>query len=133
MEGNTFKKKIKKRGGNENRTPGKPANSRNVFALIEEKLKMSNILGDGIPVRLVPPFLYAAFIALIYIWSNHKAESTIREIEELQQEVEDLRADVTTLEAEYMFSSKQSEVARKIKVLNIYEIEEPPKKIIKDK
>lgn len=132
MEGNTFKKKIKG-GVNESRRSGKPGDSKNLFAFIEKKLKMSEWLGEGIPVKLVPPFLYAALLALIYIWSNHKAESTIREIEKLQQEVEDLRADVTTLEAEYMFSSKQSEVAKKIKVLNIYEIEEPPIKIIRDK
>jgi len=132
MEGNTFKKKIK-RGSNEGRRSGKSGNSKNLFAIIEQKLKMSEWFGEGIPVKLVPPFLYAAFLALVYIWSNHKAESTIREIEKLQQEVEDLRADVTTLEAEYMFSSKQSEVAKKIKVLNIYEIEEPPIKIVRDK
>ncbi|MBD8490202.1 hypothetical protein IFO69_15715 [Echinicola sp. CAU 1574] len=132
MEGNTFKKKIK-RGSNESRNSGNAGNGKNLFSFIDQKLKISDWLGEGIPVRLVPPFFYAAFLALVYIWSNHKAESTIREIEKLQQEVEDLRADVTTLEAEYMFSSKQSEVAKKIKVLNIYEIEEPPIKIIRDK
>lgn len=132
MEGNTFKKRIKKGVANESRSSN-PGNSKNIFALIEQKLKASELFGEGIPVNLVPPFLYAALLALVYIWSNHKAESTIREIEKLQQEVEDLRADVTTLEAEYMFSSKQSEVAKKIKVLNIYEIEEPPIKIIRDR
>lgn len=80
-------------------------------------------------MKLVPPLLYAAFLALIYIWSNHKAENTIRRIEIVQQEVEDLRADVTTLEAEYMYSRKQSEVAKKIKPLGLYEIEKPPFKI----
>ncbi|WP_215224530.1 FtsL-like putative cell division protein [Echinicola shivajiensis] len=132
MEGNSFKKKIK-RGANESRRSGNSGGGNNLFSFIDKKFKISDWLGEGIPVRLVPPFLYAAFMALIYIWSNHKAESTIREIEKLQQEVEDLRADVTTLEAEYMFSSKQSEVAKKIEVLNIYEIEEPPQKIIVDK
>jgi hypothetical protein len=83
-------------------------------------------LGDGIPVKFVPPFLFAALLALIYIWSNHRADNMIREIEVLQQEVEDLRADVTTLEAEYMLGSKQSEVAKKIAPLGIVELEEPP-------
>jgi hypothetical protein len=44
----------------------------------------------------------------------------------MQQEVEDLRADVTTLEAEYMLSSKQSEVAKKIAPIGIVELEQPP-------
>lgn len=119
MSQNTFKKKIKQ--GSSPQGKGK-----NIFTLIEEKLNVTGILGEGIPVRLVPPILYAAFLALIYIWSNHRAENMIRKIEVVQQEVEDLRADVTTLEAEYMLSSKQSEVARKIAPLGIVEIEEPP-------
>lgn len=80
-------------------------------------------------MKFVPPFLYVAFLALIYIWSNHRAENLIRKIEVMQREVEDLRADVTTLEAEYMLSSKQSEVAKKIAPLGIVEISEPPVKI----
>lgn len=128
MAGNTFKKKVK---GNPNRP--RSGEGKNLFSFIDKRVKISEWLGEGIPVKLVPPFLYAAFLALVYIWSNHKAENTIRQIEKLQQEVEDLRADVTTLEAEYMYSSKQSEVAKKIKVLNIYEIEEPPIKIKKEK
>ncbi|MFC4872739.1 FtsL-like putative cell division protein [Negadavirga shengliensis] len=102
----------------------------NPFAFLERTLDVSGLLGEGIPLKLVPPFLYAAFLALIYIWSNHKAENTIRKIDILQQEVEDLRADVTTLEAEYMYASKQSEVAKKIAPLGIMEIDEPPQKII---
>lgn len=102
----------------------------NPFAWFEEKFPISNWLGDGVPVKLIPPLLYAAFLALVYIWSNHRAENTIRKIERVQQEVEDIRADVTTLEAAYMYSSKQSEVAKKAMPLGIYEIAEPPNKIV---
>lgn len=80
-------------------------------------------------MHFAPPFLFAALLALIYIWSNHRAENMIRKIEVAQQQVEDIRADVTTLEAEFMLSSKQSEVARKIAPLGIVEIDEPPMKI----
>ncbi len=122
MSQNTFKKKIKK--GSSSKGSGK-----NIFSLIEERLNVTGILGEGVPVHFAPPFLYAAMLALIYIWSNHRAENMIRKIEITQQEVEDIRADVTTLEAEYMLSSKQSEVARKIAPLGIVEIDEPPMKI----
>lgn len=100
--------------------------------MIEEKLNVTGILGEGVPVQFAPPFFFAAFLALIYIWSNHRADNMIRKIEKLQQEVEDVRADVTTLEAEFMLSSKQSEVAKKIAPLGIVEIDEPPIKIIVD-
>lgn len=127
MGNNTFKQRAKSSGGAKN--PGRF----NLFALLERKLAMTGLFGDGIPVHLVPPFLYAAFLALIYIWSNHQADNTIRKIESLQQEVEDIRADVTTLEAAYMFAGKQSEVAKKIAPLGIEEIDEPPFKIIVEK
>ncbi|WP_194776538.1 FtsL-like putative cell division protein [Pararhodonellum marinum] len=123
MSTNTFKKKIKQKEKSSSKKGWNP------FVWIEEKLKVSELLGEGIPVNLVPPFLYAACLALMYIWSNHRAENTIRKIEKVQQEVEDLRADVTTLEAEYMLSSKQSEVARKIEPLGLFEIDQPPIKI----
>ncbi len=122
MNQNTFKKKIKKGSSQKGK-------SKNIFTLIEEKLNVTGWLGEGIPVKFVPPFLYVAFLALVYIWSNHRADNMIRNIEKVQQEVEDIRADVTTLEAEYMLSSKQSEVAKKIEPLGIYELEEPPIKI----
>lgn len=123
MAQNSFKNKIKA-------VEPKAKRGVNIFAWIEDKLKISEFLGEGVPVKLVPPIFYAAFLALIYIWSNHRAENTIRKIEKIQQEVEDIRADVTTLEAEYMYSSKQSEVAKKVIPLGIREIDEPPLKII---
>lgn len=123
MSQNTFKKKIQE--GTSQKGGGK-----SIFSLIEEKLNVTGVLGEGIPVQYAPPILYVAFVALIYIWSNHRAENMIRKIEKTQQEVEDIRADVTTLEAEYMLSSKQSEVAKKTAALGIFEIKEPPVKII---
>ncbi|RZS94686.1 FtsL-like putative cell division protein [Cecembia calidifontis] len=122
MRENTFRKKMQQGTSSK-------GSRKNIFTLIEEKLNVTGILGEGIPVKFVPPFLYVALLALIYIWSNHRAENLIRKIEVMQREVEDLRADVTTLEAEYMLSSKQSEVAKKIAPLGIVEISEPPVKI----
>jgi len=126
MTQNTFKKRITK--GTSPKGKGK-----NIFTLIEEKLNVTGILGEGIPVKFVPPFLYVALLAMIYIWSNHRADNLIRSIEKTQQEVEDLRADVTTLEAEYMLRSKQSEVAKRIGPLGLFELEEPPFKIVVEK
>ncbi|MCE7056966.1 hypothetical protein LZF95_19960 [Algoriphagus sp. AGSA1] len=123
MSTNTFRKKIK----SGNRPKGGPRKS--VFTWIEEKLDITGLLGEGVPVQLVPPVGFVALLALIYIWSNHRAENMVRKIDKVQQEVEDLRADVTTLEAEYMLSSMQSEVAKKVAALEIYELNQPPIKI----
>lgn len=123
MSQNVFKKKLKAR----NAPKGDPGKT--IFTWIEEKLDIKGILGEGVPVQLVPPVGFLVLLALIYIYSNHRAESMTRKIEKAQQEVEDLRADVTTLEAEYMQSSMQSEVAKRVAKLEIYELNQPPIKI----
>ncbi|MFN3998084.1 FtsL-like putative cell division protein [Algoriphagus sp.] len=127
MSQNTFKKKLKVG----NAPKGGPRKT--LFTWMEEKFDVKGILGEGVPVQLVPPVGFLVLLALIYIFSNHRAESMVRKIEKAQQEVEDLRADVTTLEAEYMQSSMQSEVAKRVAKLDIYELNQPPIKIVVEK
>jgi hypothetical protein len=96
---------------------------------MERKFDVTRILGEGVPVQLVPPVGFVALLALLYIYSNLRAESMIRKIDKAKQEVADLRADVTTLEAEYMKSGMQSEVSKRVAALEIYELNQPPVKI----
>ncbi len=123
MSQNTFRKKLK--AGNTSNTGSR----KSIFAWIEEKLDVTGILGEGVPVQFVPPIGFITLLALIYIWGNHRAENMVRKIEKAQQEVEDLRADVTTLEAEYMLSSMQSEVAKRVAAQGLEELNQPPIKI----
>lgn len=123
MSQNTFKSKLKadsriKRGSR-----------KTIFTWIEEKWDVTGILGEGVPVQLVPPVGFVALIALIYIWGNHRAENMVRKIEKAQQELGDLRADVTTLESEIMLSSMQSEVAKRVEAQGLFELNQPPIKI----
>jgi hypothetical protein len=124
MSQNTFRKKLNKGNATKSSSPGK-----SIFTWIEEKLDVTGILGEGVPVQFVPPIGFVALLALIYIWGNHRAENMVRKIEKAQQEVEDLRADVTTLEAEVMLSSMQSEVAKRVASQGIEELNHPPIKI----
>ncbi|MCS5490602.1 FtsL-like putative cell division protein [Algoriphagus limi] len=124
MSQNTFRKKLKSGNRSKSTRSGKT-----IFSWMEEKLNVTRILGEGVPVQLVPPVGFVVLLALIYIWSNHRAENMVRKIEKVQQEVEDIRADVTTLEAEYMLSSMQSELAKKVANKGIIELKEPPVKI----
>jgi len=88
MSQNTFRKKLT--SGNTSKTGSR----KSIFTWIEEKLDVTGILGEGVPVQLVPPIGFITLLALIYIWGNHRAENMVRKIEKAQQEVEDLRADV---------------------------------------
>ena len=79
MSQNTFKRKLK--AGN---TP-KGGPRKTIFTWMEEKLDVTGILGEGVPVQLVPPVGFLVLLALIYIYSNLRAENKIREIEKAKQ------------------------------------------------
>lgn len=114
------------------RIPGK-SNTRSeggIFTLLEKLLRIDESLAEVIHIRFLPQIVFVSVLTVIYIGSRHTAEKKIRAISTLETEVEDLRADFTTLKHDYMFSSKQSELAKKAAPLGLQEPKEPPFKII---
>ena len=101
-----------------------------VFAGIEKKLRLESYFEEGFPVHYIPKIVFVMVLGLLYIGNTHYAEKTVRRINNMQAEVEDLRADYTTMKAELMFSSKQSEVARKVKQFDLQESLTPPYKVV---
>lgn len=101
------------------------------FGFMANKLRLEGI-ESGFPVRYLPKALFVVLLGIFYVWNSHYSERATRTIDKLEDEVEDLRADVTTLEADYMYSSKESEVAKGIKPLGLQESKEPPIKIVVD-
>ncbi len=99
------------------------------FGWVSGWIKRDSTLGESFPVKYLPKVAFAVLLGIVYVWNSHYGERANREINKLETEVEDLRADVTTLEADYMFSSKQSEVAKKVKSIGLEESKEPPYKI----
>lgn len=107
----------------------KKEKNRGVFGWFERAIKMEAMFEDGLPVMYLPYVLFLVALGLFYIGNSHYSDKTNRKINKLEREVEDLRADYTTLKADYMLSSKQSEVAKKVKELGLFESQEPPHKI----
>jgi hypothetical protein len=101
-----------------------------VFSALEKKLRLETYFEEGFPVQYVPKILFVMVLGLLYIGNTHHAEKTVRQINDIQAEVEDLRADYTTLKSDLMFSSKQSEVAKKVKAYGLKESLKPPHKIV---
>ncbi len=99
------------------------------FGWVSNWIKKDSTLEESFPVKYLPKVIFVVALGVIYVWNSHYAEKANRKIDKLETEVEDLRADVTTLEADYMFSSKQSEVAKKVKAIGLEESKEPPYKI----
>jgi Bacteriodetes cell division protein (FtsL-like) len=103
------------------------------FSGIEKRMKLESYFDEGFPVQYLPKILFVMLVSLLYISNTHYAEKTTREINRAQSEVEDLRADFTTLKADVMFASKQSEVARRVKDMGLTESLRPPFKVVVEK
>ena len=113
--------------------PNKPSGSLSggsLFSGLEKKIKLESYFEEGFPVQYLPKILFVMFLGILYISNTHYAEKTVRKINATHTEVEDLRADYTTLKADLMFASKQSEVARKVKPFGLKESLTPPYKIV---
>lgn len=100
-----------------------------VFSGFERRLKLETYFEEGFPIQYLPRILFVMMLGLLYISNTHHADKTVRKIDQVQSEVEDLRADYTTLKSDLMFASKQSEVARKVKVMGLKESLNPPTKV----
>lgn len=110
-------------------TKNEGSSGSSLFSGIEKRLRLESYFEEGFPVQNVPKILFVMLLGLLYISNTHYTEKTVRKINAMQAEVEDLRADYTTLKADLMFASKQSEVARKVKSIGLTESLKPPYKI----
>lgn len=117
-----------------NEAKAKPSREgKSAFSGFEKRLKLESYFEEGFPVQHLPKILFVVFLGLIYISNTHYADKTTRTIERMESDVEDLRADFTTLKADVMFASKQSEVARRVKALGLEESLRPPFKVVVEK
>ncbi|MCE7864891.1 MAG: hypothetical protein DYG99_15240 [Bacteroidetes bacterium CHB5] len=119
--------------GNELRVKERTATAgSSIFSGLEKRMKLEAYFEEGFPVQYLPKVLFVVLLSLIYISNTHFAEKTTRKIDKIQTEVEDLRADYTTLKADIMYASKQSEVARRVKEMGLKESLNPPYKVVVD-
>jgi hypothetical protein len=110
--------------------PKKSTLGKGIFSVFERRIKIESYFEEGFPVYYVPKIMFAMLLGILYISNTHYGEKTIRKINAIQAEVEDLRADYTTMKADLMYASKQSEVAKKVKDLGLRESLTPPNKIV---
>ena len=122
MAENTFR-------ANQQEEKASTSTGKSLFTPLERSLQLEKYFEDGFPVRHLPRVLFVFMLGLIYIGNTHFAEQTVYNINKAQTQVEDLRADFTTLKAQLMYSSKQSEVAVKVKPQGLEESVVPPTKI----
>ncbi|MEM9991018.1 MAG: FtsL-like putative cell division protein, partial [Bacteroidota bacterium] len=84
-------------------------------------------------LKNLPFVLFLGFLAIIYIANTHYAQRTVREIRVHQQGLRELRRVYNALNAEVMYYSKKSEIAKSVKGLGLAPSKTAPKKIIIEK
>ncbi len=125
MAENTYRKKEE----NKIKEKGTTVPTRTVFQMLETSLKLNNVLSEGLPMKQMPRILFIMGLLIFYIANTHYADKIVRNTAKTKAEVQDLRADYTTLKADLMFKSKQSEVAKRVAVLGLEESLAPPYKL----
>ncbi len=108
----------------------KEGTGKGYFSRLGQQLVLEHYFEEGFPVQHLPKMMFLLALGIFYISNTHYAEKTVRKIRNMQAEVEDLRADYTTMKADLMFASKQSEVARKVQPYGLNETLKPPFKVI---
>lgn len=81
-------------------------------------------------IKLLPLILFITLLGIIYIGNNYSAIKSFREISNIKRELKELRFEHITTKSEFMYSSKQSGVARRLDSLGIKESTVPPQKFI---
>lgn len=100
-----------------------------IFKRIIGVLDGSFLTRDNV-VNNLPFLAYLFGLGILYIANSHYAEKTVILTNRMEKEVKELRSDYIATRSELMFASKQSEVAKAVQQMGIYESRTPPKKIV---
>ena len=92
-----------------------------------EVLEGTFLTSKGV-IKLLPLGLLITVLMLAYIANNYWSIKSYREMYNLKRELKELRFEHITTKSDFMYSSKQSEVARKLDSLGIKESTVPPQK-----
>jgi len=112
-----------------NQGEGGSSDATSVIALFNKLLRIDSVFENGLPIRYIPRLLWVTGLCTVYIGLNHFANRTTVRLAKTQAETEELRENYITMKAEYMYASKQSEVAVRVQNLGLAESVVPPRKL----
>lgn len=75
-------------------------------------------------------FLFLTLLAVLYIANGHKADNTIRDINNTARKVKDLQYEYKSLKSEEMFKSREGQIVEAAAPLGLKIGQEPPVKIV---
>jgi len=88
-----------------------------------------SVLTSDLIQKSVPYLIMLFLLAMIYIGNNFIAQSKVKKIDQLGKELKDLRDEHISTKSDLMFSTKQSELAKRLSERQIQEATTPPYKI----
>ena len=101
-----------------------------LFTQMEEKLAFDNLFSAENQSKYLFRFVWIVSLGMLYIYNSHVSERFSREHDKLVKRVEDLRTHSTTLHADLMLESKESEVVKKVAEFGLTDGTAPKKIII---
>jgi len=81
-------------------------------------------------LKNLPFFFFLSFLAIVYIANTHYSEKKVTEIQVIEKELKHLRWEYMALRSANKKNSKQDEVVKKVKELNLSTNYKKPKKIV---
>lgn len=88
---------------------------------IKSWFKADKLIGN------LPYFILLTALGIIYIGNAHYHLQLERNIDKKETQLKELSWEYMTIKSEVMYESKQSEVAKKVEVLGLKPLTEPPK------
>jgi len=110
----------------------KKSSGPSLFSKLENGLAINWLSSQDNFSKLFLRFAFIVSLGIIYIYNTHLSERLSREYDYLVKEVEDLRTHYTTLHADVMLQSKESEVLKKVKPLGLTDGDAPERIIVEE-
>lgn len=104
-------------------------NRKGLFSFLDKGLKLDTLFQTGPPLKIIPYILFVAGMGILYIGTTHYSEQLDKRYKEMSDDLEGMKAHYNTLKADYMYQSKEVEVAKKLEKSGVAISNEPPKKI----
>ena len=115
---------------NEAKTGAKSVSGKgSLFTQMEKKLAFDNLFSPENQSKYLFRFIWIVSLCMLYIYNSHVSERFDRGHDRLVKRVEDLRTHSTTLHADLMIESKESEIVKKVAAFGLTD-DTAPKKII---
>ena len=102
------------------------AQDKNIATKKNRKNFKFNIVYNKWLVKNIPFYLFASFLAVLYIANGHYADKMIRSINSTAKHLKEMEYEYKTVERDVIFRSKESELAKAVEPLGLKELMQPP-------